>query len=190
MIKIKALTIVVDSRLEVSRSFFGVPHSDLASAERRAPSSAPTGLHFANTSADITWSRVDAALARLLTSTILRIKNRPGRKAVSAADCQVRTMPRTWWVSLEQNGIVAVNGHRFVCAERDLREILHGVASSEAHAYQERWRDSFPFSRPDLKFLPFRLQAAGARATPGTSLKRQDTRVDLSRLEVRDIPCL
>jgi hypothetical protein len=70
--------------------------SDLASAERRAPSSAPTGLHFANTSADITWSRVDAALARLLTSTILRIKNRPGRKAVSAADCQVRTMPRTW----------------------------------------------------------------------------------------------
>ena len=70
--------------------------SDLASAERRVPSSAPTGLHFANTSADITWSRVDAALARLLTSTILRIKNRPGRKAVSAADCQVRTMPRTW----------------------------------------------------------------------------------------------
>lgn len=80
------------------RSFFkwnGLVTS--ASAERRAPSSKPTGLHFANPSVDITWSRVDAALARLLTNTILRIINLPGRKAVSAlADCQVRTMPRTW----------------------------------------------------------------------------------------------
>ena len=80
-----------------------------ASVERRAPSSKPTGLHFANPSVDITWSRVDAALARLLTNTILRITNLPGRKAVSAlADCQVRTMPRTWWVSLEQNSSVTV----------------------------------------------------------------------------------
>ena len=61
------------------------------------------------------------------------------------------------------------------------------MASSEAHALRRKGSDSFPFSPPDLKnsLLLSVLQAAGARVTQGTFAKRQDTRVDLSRLEVR-----